>query len=231
MAAEVLVVGGTSGLGYELAKTYRSRGANVTISGRDEGKTGAVAADCGDGVRSIALDLAEPQGIAEALAGLERIDRLALLAVDRDQNTVTDYDVDQAIRLVTLKLVGYTEVVHQLAGRFGADASILLFGGLAKDRPYPGSTTVSTVNGAVSTMIRTMALELAPVRVNAIHPGIVADTPYWSGKDEHCENVRARTPTGRNVMTSDIVDASIFLLENPAVNGVNLDVDGGWMML
>ena len=230
MAVEVLVVGGTSGLGFELAKTYRSRGANVTITGRDEEKSGAVAVDCGDGVRSIALDLAEPQGIAGALADLERVDRLALLAVDRDQNTVSDYDVDQAIRLVTLKLVGYTEVVHQLANRFGPDASILLFGGLAKDRPYPGSTTVSTVNGAVSTMIRTMALELAPVRVNAIHPGIVADTPYWSGKDEHCENVRARTPTGRNVMTEDIVDASIFLLENPAVNGVNLDVDGGWMM-
>ena len=66
--------------------------------------------------------------------------------------------------------------------------------------------------------------------LGANHPGIVADTPFWSGKEEHCENVRARTPTGRNVMTSDIVDASIFLLENPAVNGVNLDVDGGWMM-
>ena len=142
-----------------------------------------------------------------------------------------DYDVDQAIRLVTLKLVGYTEVVHQLAGRFGPDASILLFGGLAKDRPYPGSTTVSTVNGAVSTMIRTMALELAPVRVNAIHPGIVADTPYWSGKDGTARTFARGRRRGGNVMTADIVDASIFLLENRAVNGVNLDVDGGWMML
>ena len=230
MAASVVVVGGTSGLGFELAKTYRSRGADVTITGRDDERCAAKAAEIGEDVRDIVLDLAEPESIADALRDVERVDRLALVAVDRDQNTVADYDVDQAIRLVTLKLVGYTEVVHQLAGRFGPEASILLFGGLAKDRPYPGSTTVSTVNGAVSTMIRTMALELAPVRVNAIHPGIVADTPFWAGKEEHCENVRARTPTGRNVMTSDIVDASLFLLENPAVNGVNLDVDGGWMM-
>jgi NAD(P)-dependent dehydrogenase (short-subunit alcohol dehydrogenase family) len=230
MAAMVVVIGGTSGLGFELAKTYRSRGADVTITGRDDERCTARAAEIGEGVRSIVLDLAEPESIADALREIESVDRLALVAVDRDQNTVAEYDLDQAVRLVTLKLVGYTEVVHQLAGRFGPDASILLFGGLAKDRPYPGSTTVSTVNGAVSTMIRTMALELAPVRVNAIHPGIVADTPFWSGKEEHCENVRARTPTGRNVMTSDIVDASIFLLENPAVNGVNLDVDGGWMM-
>jgi NAD(P)-dependent dehydrogenase (short-subunit alcohol dehydrogenase family) len=230
MAVDVLVVGGTSGLGLELARAYRARGADVTITGRDVSKTGAAATDCGDGVRSLTLDLAEPGSIAGALRGIERVDRLALVAVDRDQNSVAEYDVDQAIQLVTLKLVGYTEVVHQLVGRFGPEASILLFGGLAKDRPYPGSTTVSTVNGAVSTMIRTLALELAPVRVNAIHPGIVADTPFWSGKEEHCENVRARTPTGRNVMTADIVDASVFLLENPAVNGVNLDVDGGWMM-
>ena len=230
MAASVVVIGGTSGLGFELAKSYRSRGADVTITGRDDERCASRAAEIGDGVRSIVLDLAEPESIGDALREIESVDRLALVAVDRDQNSVADYDVDQAIRLVTLKLVGYTEVVHQLAGRFGPGASILLFGGLAKDRPYPGSTTVSTVNGAVSTMIRTLALELAPVRVNAIHPGIVADTPFWAGKEEHCENVRVRTPTGRNVMTSDIVDASIFLLENPAVNGVNLDVDGGWMM-
>ena len=70
MAAEVLVVGGTSGLGFELAKTYRSRGANVTITGRDEEKSGAVAVDCGDGVRSIALDLAAPRTIAEGLADI-----------------------------------------------------------------------------------------------------------------------------------------------------------------
>ena len=70
-----------------------------------------------------------------------------------------------------------------------------------------------------------------PVRVNAIHPGIVADTAYWNDKEETLRNVRARTPTGRNVVTAEVVDASLFLLENSAVNGVNLDVDGGWMML
>lgn len=231
MAADVVVIGGTSGLGYELAAAYRARGARLTISGRDAGRAEAVASELGDGVRGIGFDLAEPHSIASALEPCERVDRLALVAVDRDENTVSGYDVDQAIRLATLKLVGYTEVVHQLAGRLAPDASILVFGGLAKDRPYPGSTTVTTVNGAVSTLIRTLAIELAPVRVNAIHPGIVADTPFWSGKDEVLANVRARTPTGRNVLAKDIVDASVFLLENAAVNGVNLEVDGGWMML
>ena len=196
MAAEVLVVGGTSGLGYELAKTYRSRGANVTITGRDEGKTGAVAADCGDGVRSIALDLAEPQGIAEALAGLERIDRLALLAVDRDQNTVTDYDVDQAIRLVTLKLVGYTEVVHQLAGRFWAGRVDPPLRRAREGPPVPGldhgvdcercRLDDDPDDGARA---RAGARQRHPPRDRGRHA-------LLGRQDEHCENVRARTPTG-----------------------------------
>ena len=231
MAADVVVIGGTSGLGRALAAEYGSRGARVTVSGRDEARAAAVASEVGAGARGIGIDLAEPRSIAAGLRDVERVDRLAIVAVDRDQNSVAEYSIDDAIRLVTLKLVGYTEVVHQLADRLSPDASILLFGGLAKDRPYPGSTTVTTVNGAVATLIRTLAIELAPVRVNAIHPGIVADTPFWSGKEEALQNVLARTPTGRNVLTAEIVDASVFLLENSAVNGVNLDVDGGWMML
>ena len=66
------------------------------------------------------------------------------------------------------------------APRMHDDTSVLLFGGLAKEKPYPGSTTVTSVNGAVTTMVRTLAIELAPVRVNAIHPGIVGDSPTWA---------------------------------------------------
>jgi NAD(P)-dependent dehydrogenase (short-subunit alcohol dehydrogenase family) len=224
------VIGGTAGIGRELAATYVSRGARVTLTGRDAARAQAVATELGDGARGIGFDLSEPHAIADALSDVERVDRLVLLAVDRDDNKVADYDVDAAVRLATIKLVGYTEVVHQLAARLAPDASILVYGGLAKDRPYPGSTTVTTVNGAVSTLIRTLALELAPVRVNAIHPGIVADSPYWSGKDAFLENVRVRTPTGRNVLMADVVEASVFLLENQSMNGANLEVDGGWMM-
>ena len=74
------------------------------------------------------------------------------------------------------------------------ESAIVLFGGLAKDRPYPGSTTVSTVNGGVVALTRTLATELAPIRVNAIHPGIVGNSPYW--KDKSLDHVIARTPTG-----------------------------------
>jgi NAD(P)-dependent dehydrogenase (short-subunit alcohol dehydrogenase family) len=227
--AAVVVVGGTRGLGKALALAYVQRGAEVVLTGRNASSAQAAANEVG-AAGAVALDLCDLHGIAGALQPIGPVRRLVLAAIERDANTVLDYDVDRASRLVTLKLVGYTEVVHQLAERFVSDGSILLFGGLAKERPYPGSTTITTVNGAVPAMVRTFALELAPIRVNALHPGIVADTDTWQGQQDVLDATLARTPTGRLVQTTDVVDASLFLLENPSINGVNLPVDGGWLL-
>ena len=116
MAADVVVIGGTVGLGYALAEEYHLRGARVTISGREEARAREVAAELGDGVSGIGIELADPASIAGKLEPVGRMDRLALVAMQRDENSVREYDIERAMRLVTLKLVGYTEVVHQLAG-------------------------------------------------------------------------------------------------------------------
>jgi NAD(P)-dependent dehydrogenase (short-subunit alcohol dehydrogenase family) len=85
------------------------------------------------------------------------------------------------------------------------------------------------VNAGVAGMVRTFAVELAPVRVNSIHPGIVGDSPFWKDKPAAVlEGFRAPTLTGRLASMAEIVGASVFLLENPSVNDVNLVVDGGW---
>jgi NAD(P)-dependent dehydrogenase (short-subunit alcohol dehydrogenase family) len=111
------------------------------------------------------------------------------------------------------------------------DASIVIFGGLAKDRPYPGSLTVSSVNGGVSGMVHALAVQLAPIRINAIHPGIVGDSPMWRDNEQMIKSVSERTPIGRPIRMDEVVGATLFLLENGAVNGVDLAVDGGWMLL
>jgi NAD(P)-dependent dehydrogenase (short-subunit alcohol dehydrogenase family) len=79
-------------------------------------------------------------------------------------------------------------------------------------------------------MVRTLAIELAPVRVNAIHPGIVGDSPAWKDKSEALANVKKRTLTGRLIAMADITGAALFLLDNPAMDGINLHVDGGWLL-
>lgn len=225
--AEVVIVGGTAGIGKVLAEHYVGLGRSVVITGRDPDRTARVAAEIG--ARGIAFDLGDPESIAPALADIGDVDRLVLGAIERDSNTVSDYNIEAAIRLVTIKLVGYTETVHALASRFTDDASVVLYGGRAKDRPYPGSTTVTTINGGVQSMIVTLATELAPVRFNALHPGIVGDSPFWENKP--LDAVIARTPTKRLATMADVVDATVFLLENGSVNGVDLYVDGGWMLM
>lgn len=224
----VVVVGGTRAIGFELAKHYVEAGRDVVITGRDPGNVESAVRELGGRADGRLFDLAEPHTIAAALEGVGRVSRLALVAIDRDSNTIRDYDLERALRLVTLKLVGFTEVVHSLLDRFDASSSILLFGGMAKERPYPGSTTVTTVNGGIVGLTRTLVEELRPIRVNAIHPGVVGDSPYWAGKTAAIEKYTSETPLGRLATMAEIVDASVFLLENGAVNGVDLLVDGGW---
>jgi len=223
-----VVLGGTSGIGRELASRLAAEGRSVVISGRDAERAKGIAAETGASVTGIGLDLADPPTIRTALAGIGPVDHLVVAAIERDANHARTYDLVGATRLVTLKLVGYTEAVHTLLDRFTPEASIVLFGGLAKDRPYDGSTTVTTVNGGIGSMVRTLAAELAPIRVNAIHPGIVGDSPQW--RDKPTEGVVARTPIGRLVTMAEIADATLFLLRNGGVNGINLTVDGGWLL-
>lgn len=225
----VLVVGGTGGLGREIAAHYHERGHPVIVTGRDADRASAVASEIGAGVTGLGFDLSKPDTIAGALADVGPVSRLVLAAIARDNNPIREYKIDEAIELTTMKLVGYPETVHALLDRLSEESSVVLFGGRAKDRPYPGSTTVTAVNGGISSLINTLATELAPIRFNAIHPGITGDSPFWAGKP--LDHVVARTPTKRLATMADVVDATVFLLENPAMNGENLHVDGGWMLM
>jgi NAD(P)-dependent dehydrogenase (short-subunit alcohol dehydrogenase family) len=228
----VVVIGGTSEIGKRLAQRYANQGRPVVVTSRDMDRARATAQEVGGDCVGLSLDLSRPHEIAAALANVNDVEHLVLVAVDRDENTVRNYNIDGALNLVTLKLVGYTEVIHVLAPRMRQHGSIVLYGGLARDRPYPGSTTVTTVNGGVTSMVHTLAIELAPLRVNAIHPAVVGDSPYWAKKPQAVlDALRARTPLGELVTMDDVVEATIFLLENRAVTGVNLRVDGGWMLM
>jgi NAD(P)-dependent dehydrogenase (short-subunit alcohol dehydrogenase family) len=224
----VVVVGGTRAIGLELVRHYANQGRQVVLTGQTPENVASAVAEVGRNVRGITFDLAAPLTIAGALADVGPVDRLALVAIDRDQNSIADYNIERAIRLVTLKLVGYTAVVSALRPRFMDSASVVLFGGMAKERPYPGSTTVTTVNGGVVGLTRTLVEELRPIRVNSIHPGVVGDSPYWAEKPAAIEKYASETPMGRLARMDEIVDAVVFLLENTAVNGVDLIVDGGW---
>ncbi len=230
----IIVVGGTSGIGLEIAKDVVAHGEKVIITGRDQARTAEIAASIGPDASAIALDISEPETIAEALKPVGQVHGLVLAAIERDANNVRDYSIERAKRLVVLKLVGYTETIHTLLDRLepSVDTGIVLYGGRAKDLPYPGSTTVSSINGGVVGLTNTLALELAPIRVNAIHPGIIGDSPFWAGKPAGVlEGYENHTPGGRLATMADVVGVTRFLLDNKGTSGQQLYVDRGTALL
>ncbi|GAA3437097.1 SDR family oxidoreductase [Kutzneria kofuensis] len=222
-------MGGSNGIGRLIAERAAGRGDTVVITSRDKARAQTVAAEIGGATTGIALDLAAPTTIEAALAEVGEVDHLVVTAIEQTQQTIAAFDIADAINSVTIKLVGYAETVRVLHGRFRPGASVVLFGGLAKERPYPGSTMVTTINAGVTGLMRTLARELAPVRVNALHSGVVGDSPKWAHmRDDH--PAVARTPIGRLVTMEEVADATEFLLRNGGMNAHDLNVDGGWLL-
>lgn len=227
-AKTALVVGGSKGIGLAIAKSLTARGEHVTVTSRDLARAEAAAKEIGGGAKALAVDLAAPETIGAALAGDGKIDHLVVGAFEAGPNPVATFAVGPAQRLATIKLVGYVEAVRALLPRFAPGASVVLIGGQAREFPYPGGAMVAAVNGAVTALVKALSHELKPLRVNAIHPGMVLDHPRYASAKELGERVVGRTPTGRGVTMAECAEAVTFLLDNPSVNGVNLAVDGGF---
>jgi NAD(P)-dependent dehydrogenase (short-subunit alcohol dehydrogenase family) len=211
-----LVVGGTGGLGSVIAGHFADRGDDVIITSRDKTRAETVAARIGGGTRGLTLDLAAPETISASLAEVTDVDHLVITAIGQAANSLAQFSIADAVAAVTMKLIGYTETVRVLRDRFTVDASVVLVGGLAKERPYPGSTIVTTFNAGITGLVKTLAVEIAPHRVNALHPGLIGDSPRW--RDVPNPPHSDRTPIGRLVTMAEIADATDFLLRNTGIN-------------
>lgn len=232
--SEIIIIGGTSGIGRELALACARNGDDVVIAGRDAQRAASVAAALmrelpahAGRIRGIDADLSRPHGLALALSFVSQVSHLVVTAVERDNNSLHAYDIDAALATATVKLIGYAAAAAAVRHRIDPHGAILFFGGVAKDRPYPGSTTISSVNAAIVGLVNTMAHELKPVRVNALHPGAVGDSPYWAGNTAVLDMARKKSLTGALPTMAEMVDGCLFLMRNRAANGVNLSLDGG----
>ncbi|MEV6367827.1 SDR family oxidoreductase [Micromonospora musae] len=220
-----IIVGGSNGLGRAIAQHFADRGDTVVITSRDKARAEEVAAEIGGATRGLGADLSRPETIAAAFGDVTEVDNLVITATSQTPNSLGAFDLEAAITSVTIKLVGYAETVRVLRDRFRPGASVVLFGGVAKDRPYPGSTMVTTHNAGLTGLVKTLAVEIAPYRINALHSGIVGDSPKWRDMPNHPHI--ARTPIGRLVTMAEIVDATDFLLRNGGINAQELFIEGG----
>ncbi|MDT8913010.1 SDR family oxidoreductase [Amycolatopsis sp. PS_44_ISF1] len=219
---KLLIVGGSSGIARQLAEDASGQGASVVLAGRRPVDV--------PGVTAARVDLADESSIRELAAEVGPLDYLVSLAADHANGPVGELDRDAVHRAFDAKVVGPILLAKHLAPQLREGGAILLFSGVAAWRPSPGLAVMATTNGAVSFLARALAVELAPIRVNALSPGIV-DSGSWdrmgADRDGFFEEVATGNPARRVGRPEDIASAALLALTNPFLTGTTLHVDGG----
>lgn len=227
----IVIVGGTKGLGLEIARASVARGDRVTIAGRDPDIARSEAETLGGGAVHGICDLTDWASLEAFFEQVEPIDHLVLVALDRDNNDIREFRPEDSARTSLMKNVGYAASVHYALPKLADDGSVLMFSGLSMWLPFPGSTTISMANAGVVGLANSLAAQIAPTRVNVITPGVVGGTAAVDRADPEravaYEAARQRTPGMRLPGPDDIVDAAFALLDNPGINAANLVVDAG----
>jgi NAD(P)-dependent dehydrogenase (short-subunit alcohol dehydrogenase family) len=221
----IVVMGGTSGIGLAVARQMTEAGAEVIATGRSEAKLAALPAGIA-GERVDATDAAAVAAFFERVGAFEHL-VLAFSAGPSGMGPVRELDLAQFAAAVDGKLLAYLRCV-QLAQ---VTESITLFSAASARAALPGIAGLAAVNGAVERMVSPLAAELAPVRVNAVAPGVI-DTPWWSfmpteQRQAQFAQLSQQTPAGRVGNPDEVADAVRYLIGAPFVTGTILPIDGG----
>lgn len=229
----VVITGGSSGIGLATAQMIVGRGGRVVLIGRTAEKLEQASERLGAGVSTIALDVTDDVALARAFVDIGPFDHLVTAAAGTLRGRMVDLDTAKARRLFDVKFWGQHQTVKYAAHHISPRGSIVLFSGWISRKPMIEMSTLAAIDGAIEALARTLALELAPVRVNAIVPGHI-DTPLWRSRlseDQaraHFDRIAASHPVGRAGTAEDIAHAVLFLIENGFMTGTLLDIDGGW---
>ncbi|WP_062464724.1 SDR family oxidoreductase [Demequina soli] len=226
----VLIIGGSKFLGEAIARRLAAAGAQVVIGARDLEHAERVVGSLPDG-RALRLDITDEATIAEAATTLTAVDHIVITASAHHNVPVAQLEKDGVLAAFDAKVVGPLLVAKHFGALLPSTGSITLFAGIAAWSPGAPYSVMGVSNGAVSFLASHLAHELAPVRVNAISPGIV-DSGSWDGlgaegKRRFLEGVAASNLAGRAGASDDIVDAALWLLGAGFVTGETIHVEGG----
>ena len=227
---KVLVIGRGSGIARAVALAARDAGAQVVAAGRDQVKLSGVYAG-EPGISTETVDLTDEESIAALGKRLGSVHHVVSTASARARGRVADLDRD-AVRLsFDVKVLGPLMLAKHLAPRMGETGSFVIFSGVAATKITVGTLGVAITNAAADTLARSLALELAPIRVNAISPGVI-DSGAWDalgqeGKEKYYAEMRARNPARRIGTTDDVANTVLFAMSSTFLTGQTLHIDGG----
>ncbi len=227
----ILIVGGTSGIGLEVAVQSQRAGADVIVVGSGRARAESVAMHHGFHGWRVA-DVTAPDTITAALSDTGHIDHLVLLAGSFIVGGVMTADIDQLRRVFDERMWAAIHVLRSLGDRLASDASVTLASGAIAERPSAhGTAVIAAASSAMEALARGLALELAPRRVNAIAPG-PTDTPLLHkalgpARDTYLTGLADSLPLKRIGTVDDVASAIMFLMANSWMTGETLHVDGG----
>ncbi len=226
----VVVIGGLSGIGRAVAQRALAEGARVIAAGRRAAPAGWDAR-----IEIAKLDVRDEAAVERFFTGLGAIDHMVTTAGPVIGSTKLDtLDFDAVKEAFDTKLFGQMRAAKHAARVIAPHGSITLTSGLLARKAVPGTIVKATMNAAIESMTRTLAKELAPIRVNAVCPGII-DTEMWGpmSAEEHralAVKLAAGIPVGRVGQSEELADAYLLLMTNGFINGTTLDVEGGGLL-
>jgi NAD(P)-dependent dehydrogenase (short-subunit alcohol dehydrogenase family) len=232
---KIVVIGGGSGMGLEVARKASQEGAQVVIAGRSVQRLRDAAKEIGETrVEAIVCDIGDQTQVAHLFGRIGELDHLVVTAADLPYGPIQELTESDLMRAVRSKFLGLVFVAQQAASRIRPSGSITFTSGIASRRPMRGGATAAAINGAVEGLGRALAIELAPLRVNVLSPGWT-DTPIWGAlsaitterKAELFSQMAAKLPVQRIGDASEMADAILFLMKNQFMTGTVVNVDGG----
>ena len=226
----VLVVGRGGGLARGVVLAARDAGAHVVAAGRDQEALSAAYAGEPD-IGAEYVDLTDESSIEALGKRLGSVSHVVSTASARARGKVSDLDREAVRRSFDTKVIGPLLLAKHLAPRMNQGGSFVFFSGVAAAKIAVGTMGVAITNAAAETLVRSLALELGPVRVNAISPGVI-DTGAWDelgeqGKADYFAGIIARNPARRIGTVGDIASAVLFAMSSTFLTGQTLHVDGG----
>ncbi|WP_030247046.1 SDR family oxidoreductase [Streptomyces sp. NRRL S-350] len=231
----VLVLGGTSGIGLATADLAARRGARVVVASSRADSAERALTTLPAGTTAEVADLTDSNQVAALFDRVGTIDHLVFTAGEPlALMPLDDLDLDAARRFFTLRYFGALDAVRAAAPRLRPGGSVTLTSGTAGLRPGPGWSVAASICGAIEALVRALAVELAPIRVNAVRAGMLR-TPLWSGlpdtdREQLYAQAAAGLPLGRIGDPEDAAEAYAYLMEQRYATGTIVTVDGGTLL-
>ena len=230
---KVLIIGGGSGMGLAIADAADRESARVIIAGRSEDKLKAACEKIGKEVIQHPVDFTDAASVKSLYSAIGPIDHLVIPGSAVKTGPLKKLDLADARSSMGSKFFGPYLAVKEAV--VNPDGSVILFSGILSRRPEKGSPILAAINSAVETLGKALAVELAPIRVNVISPGMTRGTGAYLGmpeqaREEMFANVARGLPVKRVGLPSDIATVAVELMANGFITGAVIDVDGGGLL-